>query len=649
MEIKPEKNKDYRLRFLWLLLLANVVLIFGVWQYHRLLVEVSDGATLGFVQRLFRRGTEGDMDGQAMRIALLRSEPTAISFGENRDIYYNLVDMWENFLETEEFGYRVVDEVPQGEAAEPFNLLILPATRNMSNRDREATKRFLRSGRGVFMTWASGTRDEYGQWQRFSLLHEIAGLDFGPAPPVNEANNMSKVLLSGGYPLTANLYPGSMLRISASDQPLAAVVREGRTLIDGVWTDPENPSYSLHNLRDRASVVHGNYFKGRFAWIGFTIGSVQDSPGQQNAFATLLRSSLHWAANQVHVFKPVWPDDRMSVVSVTQNIKTADDIDADILALCERYNVPVTFFVNPMLFEEIPDAVRSLQAYGEISILVPDDQDYDSLDVDEQRRKMRGWRQSAEDLLGQKPKGIRFYQQPSESDQTLDAAVRAGFEYITSLSANRMVPEPVRTHRPMQLVTRPRTLWRVPEMPYIQPRAVNGTLEETMRAQHAKISILGGYYGLSFRPSTVGSGFLGQFDAFLQNVLRQEGQMETVGELVELWEGWDNIRIAVRHVSPDRASLRISNTWTEEVRDIVINLEMPFVQPDLEVTPMTIGTRAPDLSHVGGVRWQVRLDRLRPGGNVSYYIDVDPAVRPERQAPVGLPGEDVDLPQRGPW
>lgn len=653
MEIKPEQDKHRsRVRFLWLLLLANGVLIFGIWQYHRLLVEVSDGATVGLYQRLFRRGSENQLESEPLRIALLRSESTAIAFGENRDGYYHLIEMWRQFFESEGFGYRIVESVPQGDEVRNYNLLVLPATYSMQAYEREAVKRFLRSGRGVFMTWATGTRNEYGQWERYSLLSEVAGLDLATAPPsVDEKSNVSSVLLSGGYPLTANLNPGTFLRVTAYDQPVSAIVRENRTRIDGIWANAEDRTYALHSLRDRAAVVHGNYFDGRFGWMGFTIASVQQSPAQQATFLNLIRSSLFWCGQQVHAFKPVWPDNRMSMISVTQNIESEQDFRQDILDLAGRYRFALTSFVQPDLFLSHPAQVASLQRAGEVGILAPGGEDYAGVSMHKQREQMQEWLKRAESVLGESPIGLRFADENQLQDATLDAAVRAGFVYVTSPNADRLVPEPIRSYRPVKLVTRPRTLWKIPEMPYVPPRVISGLLRNPMTDQFAQISVLGGYYGLSFRPSAMNDDFLNQLEVLLQTVLQQGNAPEPIRDIVALWEGWDNIGISVRHITPERASLRISNTWTEEVKDIVINLEMPFVQEELNISTMTLGTRLPDRLQSSGVRWRLELDRLRPGGNVAYYIDVDRDMYQAQRTPVMVPGEEKmpEQPQRDVW
>ncbi len=642
MEIKPEKKGDRRLRFLWLLLLANLVLIFGIWQYHRLLVEISDGAVVGVYQRLFRRGSgDGSLAGRSLRVALLRSEATAVSFGEDRAGYYNLIELWRQLLEREEFGYQIVDTVPMGEEAERFNLLLLPAARSLSERERQAVKRFLRSGKGVVMTWATGTRDEYGQWQRYSLLQEVAGIDLAESPPVHAGDRVSTVLLSGGYPLTANLYPGISIRITAFDQPVAGIVRESRTRIDGVWTDPDDPSYALHSMRDRAAVAHGTYFDGRFAWLGFTIGSAQLAPEQQESFATLLRSSLLWAGRQVHAFKPVWPDGRRSLAAISQDVVGPEDVDADILATSRRYRIPLSSFVHPHMIENHADLVLRLAEMGEVGVLLDADGDYAGLTQLEQQRMFAGFRKDLEAITGIAPAGLRIPKGTVHSEATLDAAVRAGYLYISTSDIDRMVPKPVRSYRPVRIVTRPRTLWLVPKMPYVATPRTAEDQRNTMLAHFSQVASLGGFYCLSFRPSEVDEAFAERLDSLLQAARRNRSQLSTVQAVTELWQGWDHVKLSVRHLSEDRAALRISNTWTENVRDIVINVEMPYEQRDLQLESMTLGTRLPDRMTSSGVRWQLHLEDLRAGKNVAYYLNVDRSQRARATRLPVLPG-DVD-------
>ncbi len=625
MEIKPEKKRGRKLGFLWLLLAVNLVLIFGIWQYHRLLVEISDGATAGLYQRILGRGASdgGTLQGKALRVAVLRSEATALSFGADREGYYNLIELWQAFLEREGFGYEVVESVPVGEEQDRFNLLLLPAARSLREQDRRAVKAFLGAGKGVMMTWAVGTRDAFGQWQRYSLLQEVAGIELAPSPPVRAEDDVSTVLLSGGYPLTATLYPGIRLRITAFDQPVAGIAREQRTQIDGVWIDPDDSSYALHSLRERVALAHGSYFGGRFAWMGFTIGSPQLTPQQQSSFAAMLRSSLLWTGNQVHAFKPVWPNARRSLASLSLNVEGPEDVPAEWLALVRRHQIPLASFVHPRVLQEHPDLVQALAAVGEVGVLLDREGGYAGRTMQEQRKEFVRSGLAFEAITGRKPVGLRLPAGIAYNESTLDAAVRAGYFYVSTSDMDRLVPSLVRSYRSIPILTRPRSLWLVPHLPLEGIARENRSGEQALMAHFSQVAALGGFYCLAIQPSRTKEGLLQDLEVLLDLMARVGVPLQTIRAATEIWQEWDHIKISVRHLSEDRASLRISNTWTEKVKDIVVFIEMPHRQPDLELESMTLGTRLPDRLTASGVRWRLHLDALGAGKNVAYYMHVD--------------------------
>lgn len=642
MEVKKNKSKG-RTRFLWVLLVINVVLIGGIWQYHRLIVEVTDGAATDIYRQLMRPFSARDIAvGQPLRIALFESEATAATFGVAASGYYALLSSWEDFLRHENFRFTRVNEIPTGEEAERYNLLILPATRAIGLEDREAVKAFLRSEKGVLMTWAAGTHNEYGQWEAYSLLHEIGGMEIAGTPPVTR-DNTSTVMLSGGYPLTANLYPGFQLDITAFDHPIVAHVREDRTHVDGVWTDKVSPTYELHSVRDRAAIVHGHYSGGRFVWTGFTIGSSVTGEEQRDAFMTLLRSSMMWAGHQVQAFKPAWPRHYQGVLSVTMDIESPDDVDRAILDVLRRHRVPVTSFIRPFALREHPDKVALLVSAGEVGLLGDANTDYQSLSMEEQQLAFQRERREVKNLTGRYPRGFRFPSRVPVSDHAKDALVREGFVYFSRQEYDRMVPKPIRSHRRIPLVTRPHILWWVPEVPYLPSGHPVIATENTMTVHFSQIMALGGLYNLSFRPSSVGVDFPSHLNSLITMAKSDHVPVLSLENVIDLWEGWANIRVDARYVSPRRTTLRISNTWVERVENVIVNIEMPEVLQELDLESMTLGTALTDRMSSSGVRWQLHLDRLGPGKNVTYYINMrqprsvrtTPSTRKSRGTPVG--------------
>jgi len=189
-------------------------------------------------------------------------------------------------------------------------------------------------------------------------------------------------------------------------------------------------------------------------------------------------------------------------------------------------------------------------------------------------------------------------------------------------------------------VTQPRLLWTLPEMPHIGDSDSPISSENTMLAHFAQIHALNGFYCLSFQPSKLDVGFVDRLDSLLETVGRENVLLSTAHGVTEVWRGWDHIRMATRHMSSSRTSLKISNTGTERVGDIAMYIEMPRVISKLDIESMTLGTALPDsLSH-DGIRWKLYLDQLSAGKNVTYYLDLpDVETRDADSAVTDAPSE----------
>ncbi len=623
MEIKQEQPTSAsrrRTTFLVLLIMVNVALVAGLWQYHRLLVELYDGASTGFTVGRFG-GESADLDVKPVRIALIRSEATALSFGEHRANYDRLIEIWQRFLDGEGFGYRTLNDVPAGVDAEPYNLVLLPSTSCMSATQRDAVKAFLRAGKGVVMTWAAGTRNEYGQWEAYSLLHEVCGMDIVGAPPRSEAN-ISIGMLSGGYPITADQAPGFRLAITRYDEPLVCHVREDRVKVDGVWTDPGEPSFELHGVRHRAAITHGNYMDGRFVWLGFTIGSGVDTPIQRDAFYGLLRNAVTWGAHQVQALKPTWPNSRNCALSLTQNILGPEDVDQRIVALARKHRVAMTSFVLPRVMTQHREAMALLAEIGEVAVLGDPSVDYETSSLRKQESELTKAARAVERVTGKRPTGFRVAPGQGYSDLTLDALARAGYAYLSTTKYDRMVPKVTREHRRIPVITAPRLLWTLPQMDYLPVTLAKTGMDNTLLAHFAQIHALGGYYCLAFQPSLTESGFVDQLDALIEKAKRENVWIVSAAGVERAWGGWDQIKMSTRLLSRTKTSLKISNTGRDAVENITVSLEMPRVVRRLDIESMTLGTALPDSMTRDGIRWNLNLKRLGAGKNVTYYLEL---------------------------
>ena len=105
-----------------------------------------------------------------------------------------------------------------------------------------------------------------------------------------------------------------------------------------------------------------------------------------------------------------------------------------------------------------------------------------------------------------------------------------------------------------------------------------------------------------------------------------------------------HVMMTTEHMSSSRTSLKISNTGTKKVDDIVMYIELPRIINKLDIESMTLGTELPDSMSHDGIRWKLYLDNLSAGKNVTYYLDLpkhDRKASPDESSDV-LPMETAE-------
>jgi len=545
-----------------------------------------------------------------LRIALVRSEDTAAALGSDRQSYHDIVQVWEQFLNTIKFSYYLVPEIPLKKDAEPFNLLILPSVTCIGDEDSEAVKDFLRQGKGVLMTWATGVRDQQGRWRKYSLLQEICGVDIAE-PPNELAGGLSSFVLLSRPPIATASPPGLSLDLTCYDRPISARVVEERTLVDGVWKTESGSSldHALHLPDERAAMVHGEYLGGRYVWLGSPLASGVGEPEQTLALRSVMREAILWAGKQVRASKPVWPGGQPSVMSITLNVKTPADIRPELLALARRHHITLTSFLDVRLVMNNPSVLLSASEAGEVALLA-DVSETSSLD----KEYLSRLRKRVKEVTGEEAVGFRI-NAPVE-DETYETLVRAGFEYLSTPDFDRVVPRIVRSHRPIPLLTRPRYLWLVPEMS-ADPQQYESAF---LLGKLSQTAALGGYYCLSIQAGHHPDSLIAHLERLITKAQEENVWITTVGDMKRAWAWWDNIKISTSPSSSGRTSIHISNTGLRRANGITINLDLPETADDLKIESMMLGTEIPKTSSDDGKSWKLRLKHLGAGKNVAYTI-----------------------------
>ena len=603
-------NWGYRMPMF--LVIVCALIAGSVWQYRNVLIELHQLASSDLYQHVLNVEAEPDSSERVygLNVALIGSHFARRLAGENKENFDENLRAWENVLSRNEFSYDRLKTVPAIEDAYQYNLMVLPAVPAMSDQEILDVKAFLKTGRGVFMTWGSGTQNEHGQWRKYSLMQEVAGIEPNGLPP-NLPGDLSGFRMLNQQVLSSVMPSGMTVAMSRYDQPVSGRILEERTQVDGVWSSNANGrAYeAFFRPRDHAAIAHGDYLGGRFVWMGFTMNSSIGVMEQANAMQATLRESLLWAGKQIRVVKPNWPGGQPSALSITQNLRVVGGLDLRLIEIASEYNVPVTSFVGREVLEQVPEMLHRFEAAGEVGLLI------DAGNKNEiTTRHLKKMRKEIKSITGTAPIGCRV-----EGIINKDLAsnlIKAGFVYVSSATHERLVPQVLRSYRPVQVLTRPRYLWQIPEMVAV---GLDGS-PANMYSHVSEALALGGYCCLSFDPSQLDDEMPGHLSGLLARAREEKIWTTTSREVSETWAWWDNIRVAAKPISRTQTSIQISNTGLTHAPGIDLVLQSHDPAQEVEMEAMTLGNDLPRLTKLDAQSWSVRFDDIRAGKNLSYKV-----------------------------
>jgi hypothetical protein len=172
---------DHRLNGLWLFVVGTLLVSAALLTYIYLLEGV-----LGTFSIRQASPTLLVREQTGARVAVLNSTYTRRAYARNnpQDTSGVWVDRalssWDDLLLGQDFvGYKQIgDETLESGDLDGFDLLILPSTLALSDRQIEQIKAFLDRGGSVWASWQPGIYDERGRWRGWTFTQDVFGVSY---------------------------------------------------------------------------------------------------------------------------------------------------------------------------------------------------------------------------------------------------------------------------------------------------------------------------------------------------------------------------------------------------------------------------------------------------------------------------------------
>jgi peptidoglycan/xylan/chitin deacetylase (PgdA/CDA1 family) len=572
---------------------------------------------------------KGIISGSKPTVGILYSQYTENMLPEGSTWLNDDITTWKKFLETSGLKYDVItDKTIELGQHYKYDLLVLPGSKSLSDKELIEIKKYLDKGGSVFATSGTASYSDNGKWRGWDFFSEVFGLNFTKEINNNELTKLHT--LRGNFPITANIPTGYSLRVGTWDRPISVEVMDPRTTQVSFWYNFKSDSGLVReNIKKSAGIVTGTYGSGRFVWMGFEINSVIGSQEDYVYFEKLFDNSIKWLTYKPIAFAKDWPAGYNAAAMIAPIVDKDPANIENLLNVLKSENVKATFFISPKQAKLNRDLIRSLTRYGEISSMVDigylnsvNDTINSLNDYDTQVQKFKDAKSVLEDITGQKVDGALPYYGLFDQN-TLKALINDGYSYvITDSLTDRSVPRNITIdNKNLSVMTKTaRDDYEViRDFGLTDPEYQYYTYQEDMD----RILFEGGMY--LFKMHTEYQCAAANINVVKQVIddLKKKDFWIATGDEIENWYAKKSaVEIRADKRGSNRIALTVSNPGSATANNLVVQVEINAPADRITMDTEIIGTKKAkfDFDKKNRIVY-VYINDLEPNESRTYYLD----------------------------
>lgn len=622
------KVKGLQINFLSILFIGGTSIILLVMSIYLLLSNIYGRLEVREIITAVRNMDIVPKDGE-YPVAILYSEYSDNLLGGDQHWYENNIRTWQKFAESSGLNLDIItdENLEKGEILD-YQLLILPTSKALSDKEIVHIKNYLEDGGNIFATNSTGTFDEIGNWRGWKFFNEVFGTKFEFEFPAD--GRRKKQSFRGGLPLTAGIPSGFSLRIATWDSPMACSVLEPRTEQIGFWNDFRSNHDSASNISETyASVVSGNYGQGRFVWMGFDINSVYGEQEEYIMFERFFINIMNWLTKKPIIFVKDWPSEYKATAII--NIVSKGDISSsqNLINYIEKYSLPVTFLLDSKEAAKDVIKLKTLSQYGDIGALVSlgnltsaGSISYQLDNFNGQYNRLREAKDNLEANINKKI-NIAMPLMGQYDENTIHSLIESGYDIIISDSLlNKSVPNS-QIKGEKQIIGINKTALSDVE---IDQRFGSENYDfklSTFKDDLDRVILEGGIYNLTLNghlwSEHNNNDILDELFAYLKD---QNVWLTSAEKVRKWWIARNSIEVGIKIISERRVSFLITNPSDIVISNLTVRIDLNKDIKNLVITSEIIGTEIPEYTYEGDKIF-IKLKNLKSDQSNSYFIDFD--------------------------
>jgi peptidoglycan/xylan/chitin deacetylase (PgdA/CDA1 family) len=562
-------------------------------------------------------------------VCILYSQYTQNMLPEGSTWLNDNITTWKKFLENEELKYNVItDKAIEMGQLNNYELLILPGSKSLSDKELIEIKKFLNNGGSVFATSGTASYSDDGKWRGWDFFSEVFGLNFTKEISNDEFTKLHT--LRGNFPITANIPTGYSLRVGTWDKPICVEVMDPRTTQISFWYNFRNDSGLVReNIKKSAGIVTGTYGRGRFLWMGFELNSVIGAQEDYVYFDKLFANSIKWLTYKPIAFAKDWPAGYDAAAMIAPIVDKDPENIENLLNILKSENVKATFFISPQQAKIHRNLIKSLSPYGEIGSLVDigylnsvSDTINSLNDYDTQVQKLNNARSLLEEITGQKVEGVIPYYGLFDQN-TLKAMADDGYSYVVTDSlTDRSVPRKITIdNKELAIMTKTAR----DDYEVIRDFGLTDTEFQyyTYQEDIDRILFEGGMYLFKMHTEyQCTAANINVVKEVIDDLKRKNFWIATGNEIDNWYARKSSVEIRADKRGTNRIALTISNPGSSTANNLVVQVELDAPADRITMDTEIIGTKKAkyDFDRKNKIVY-VYINDLEPNESRTYYLD----------------------------
>ncbi len=567
--------------------------------------------------------------GKEPTIGILYSQYTENMLPQGSTWLNDNINTWKKLISIENYKFKVIDDstIELGNLYK-YQLLILPGSKSLSDKEVMQIKKFLINGGSVFATSGTASYSDDGKWRGWDFLTQTFGLKFTKEISPDEFTKIHT--LRGGLPITANIPAGFALRVATWDRPMAVEVLDPRTKQVSFWYNYKlQKGLTREQIKKSAGIAYGSYGNGRFIWMGFDINSIIGVQEDYIYFDKLFKNCMDWLSYKPIAFIKDWPGDYNGAAVLISVLSKNLENENNLLSILKSENVQATFFIRPADAELNKNLVKTLSYYGNIAPIINvghlnsvNDTLNKLYNFNSQLMKFKRAKKILNSSLNSSVTGcMPFY--GIYDNNTVRSMIENGYKYIFADSlSGRSVPKSI-IFGDSLIVSIPKTARDDYEV--IRDFGLTDTTYQyyTYQEDEDRVLFEGGLYTFEFHSDyQCKPEYVNVIKKIIGDLKQKNFWITTASKVEKWWAKRNYIEVRVNQRGEYRIALTVSNPGKQIVNGLVVQIDMNEPVRDIVLSTELVGTKPAKYVYDKNDKViYVYLNDLQPDESRTYFFD----------------------------